>query len=309
MAKQYFRKKAIYAKKEVTYGVDPTPTGANAIQTRDLTITPLAGEALSLQLDKPTLGNDLGTMVGKHVSVTFRVPVAGSGAAGTAPAWGVLMEGCGMQETLVASTSATYAPNDDEGASLTFYMEADKCLHKFTGARGSVKMIIDKRNYPWWEFTYMGLYEPIVVNAAPFTPVYTPWIKPVVFRASTVNCTLIGTVVGLHNITLDFGQQVEFYEHSEAESIQISDRKPTFNASFEEPEIGTHDFWNDTNTDATGALIYAHGITAGNIVTVNSPLSQITSIDRQDVQGVSALQVSGPMVRSGVTPDFSIVAT
>ncbi len=309
MAKQYFRKKAIYAKKELNYGVDPVPTGASAIQTRDLTITPLAGEALTMQLDKPTLGSDLGTMVGKHVSVTFRVPLAGSGTAGDAPAWGILMQGCGMTETLVAVTSATYAPDDAEGASLTFYMEHDKCLHKFTGSRGSVKMIIDKRNYPWWEFTYMGLYEPVVANAAPFTPVYTAWIKPVVFRASTVNCSLIGQVVGLHNITLDFGQQVEFYEHSESESIQIVDRKPTFQASFEEPEIGTHNFYADANADTTGALSYGHGITAGNIVTVTSPLSQITSITTQDVQGVKALQVSGPMVRSGVTPDFSIVCT
>lgn len=309
MAKQYFRKKALYAKKEVTYGVDPVPTGASAIQTRDLTITPLAGDALGLQLDKPTLGNDLGTMVGKHVAVTFRVPMAGSGTAGTAPAWGPLMQACGMAEDIVAVTSVTYSPVDAEGASLTFYMEHDKCLHKFSGARGSVKLVIDKRNYPWWEFSFMGLYEPVVANASPFTPVYTPWIKPVVFRASTVECTLIGTVVGLHNITVDFGQQVEFYEHSEEESIQISNRNPTFQASFEEPEIGTHDFYDDANTDATGALIYEHGITAGNIVTVNSPLTQITSIATQDVQGVKALQVSGPLVTDGTDPDFSIVVT
>ena len=41
----HFDEQLILIKPEVTYGVDPTPTGAaNAIQTRDFTLTPLMGD-------------------------------------------------------------------------------------------------------------------------------------------------------------------------------------------------------------------------------------------------------------------------
>lgn len=309
MAKIYSRKKVLYAKVETTYGVAATNTGANAVQTRDLTIQPLEGDALELQLDKPTFGSDLGTLVGVHVMVTFKVPLAGSGTAGTAPAWGTLMKGCGHDETVAAGVSVTYTPVDDDPDSLTLRFERDKVLHTITGARGSVKLVTDKRNYPWLEYSFMGLYNPPVANASPLTPVWTPWKKPVPFRASTVSCTLIGQVVGLHNMNIDFGQKVEFYEHSEEESIQITDRKARFSGSFEEPEIGTHDYFADIIGDVSGALSYVHGIVAGNIVTVNAANTQITKPQLQDVQGVSAFQVDGPLAAIAPDPDYTIVVT
>ncbi len=46
--------------------------------------------------------------------ITFRCEVKGSGTAGTEPSIGVLLKACGLDETVVASTSVTYSP-DDEG--------------------------------------------------------------------------------------------------------------------------------------------------------------------------------------------------
>lgn len=309
--KIYFRKKTLVAKIEDTYGTDAAPTGAaNAIQTRDLTIQPLQGDALEMQLDKPNFGSDLGTLVGKHVQLTFKVPLAGSAAVGTAPSWGVLMKLCGHSETVVAATSVAYAPIDSSIDSATLYMLVDSVLHKITGARGSVRLTTQKREYPWLEFTVMGLFQPVTAGVD-LNADYSAWIKPVPFRATTVECSLFGQVVGLHQMTLDFGQQVEFYEQSEDESIQITDRKAKFDASFEETDVGTHNFFNDVNTDATGALSYAHGITAGNIVTITSPRTQPQTIERTDEQGVAALHVTGPLVASAdlATPDYTITVT
>lgn len=309
MAKLYSRKKTLYAKVETTYGTAATLTGAAAIRTRDLSISPLEGDALTLQYDKPTFGSDLGTLVGKHVQVTFKVPLSGSGTAGVAPNWGVVMKGAGHKETVVATTSVAYTPVDDNPDSLTLRVEFDKTLHTITGCRGSVKLTTDKRQYPWLEFTFMGLYNPPVANSSPLVPTFTGYAKPVPFRASTVNCTLIGQVIGLHTMGVDFGQKVEFYEHSEEESIQITDRQATFDATFEETEIGTHDFFADINSEVAGVLDYVHGTVAGNIVTIASPLTQITKVSRSDQQGVSALQTSGPLVSDGTDPDYTVTCT
>ena len=52
MAKLLFRKKALLAKVETTYGTDAAPTGAlNAIQTRNLQIEPLNGDPLEFDVD------------------------------------------------------------------------------------------------------------------------------------------------------------------------------------------------------------------------------------------------------------------
>src|SRR3990170_3515714 len=46
----------------------------------------------------------------KMATITFSVNLRGSGAAGTAPKIGKLLKVCGFGETIVARTSATYAP-------------------------------------------------------------------------------------------------------------------------------------------------------------------------------------------------------
>lgn len=306
MAKLIFRKKLLLAKTEVTYGTDPTPTAAaNAMLIKDVALEPVVGEGLSRDLDKATFGADLEDMVGLHVKITFKVEAAGSGAAGTAPAYGVLLKACGYDEAVVASTSVTYAPIEEDPDSVTLYFYHDKKLHKITGARGSLKFMAKKRQYPYFEFTFMGLYNAVTATTMP-TPTLTAFQKPVPFRAATVSCSLIGQTVGLHEIDVDFGQQVQFYEHSEEESIVIEDREGRATAAFELPEIGTYDFYGAAAAATTGALSYVHGTVAGNIVTIEAPSIQLKDPKDEDVQGITGLRVNIPLATDGSTYDARI---
>lgn len=307
MAKNYFRKKLLLAKIETVYGDDPTPTDAlNAIQTKDLEIDPIEGEALSRNIDRDSFGADLSTLVGKHVRVRFKVEAAGSGAAGTAPAYGVLLRACGHAEDVNAGVDVRYAPIDENVPSVYFYFKRGLVLHKCAGARGMVKFTASKRNYGYFEFEFTALYVGPVASSA-MTPVLTAFQTPVPFRASTVDCDIAGVTVGLHEITIDGGQKVEFYEHSEEESIQITDRESKFSAKFEEPEIGTHDFFDDVSTDTTGAFDFQLGTVAGNIVQIVSTMSQMQTLKVSDVQGVATFDVTGTLVPNGANPDYEIV--
>ena len=89
------RKRLIVAKIESTYGTDPTPTGANAILVRNLEITPLEAETVNRDLVRPYLGASDQLLAQTRVSMTFEVEMAGSGTAGTAPAYGPLLKACG----------------------------------------------------------------------------------------------------------------------------------------------------------------------------------------------------------------------
>lgn len=302
-----FRKKTLLAKIETTYGTDSAPTGAlNAIQTSDLTISPMEAETLNLTLDKENLGADPGTLVGKHVRITFRVPVAGSGTAGTAPAYGPLLIACGYAETVAAGTDVTYAPTDD-AASITLHMKHDRVLHTITGARGSVRMVTEQRQYAWFEFEFIGLYNAPTHHTTSLNPVVTAFQKPVPFRAATVEFELFTQALCLRSLTLDGGQSNAFFECSEAESIQLEDRQGSFDASFVEPEIATYDVWTAISADTVGVLEYVHGNVAGNIVEFIGHHAQITSVSREDDQGNMVLNVSGPLARVGATETSIIV--
>lgn len=308
MAKLLFRKKALLAKKEVTYGTDPVPTGAlNAIQTRNLSIEPLVGDQLEFDTDTELLGARAASMVGKHVKVTFEVAFAGSGAAGTAPAWGVLMLGCGHTETVDAGVDVTYAPKDTDTDSITLWVLVGRTLHKVTGARGSVKLSTKKREYPWLQFEFMGLFGPVSDQAASLGTVLTAFVKPLPFRAASVEFELGAYLAGLHELTVDFGQKVEFYEHSEEEQVVQVDRLATWQGLLEEPDIGTKDFYTDVNADTQMALSYVHGTAAGNICEVAAPKTQLLSPQRQSVQDIAALQLNGPFIQDGSGPEYSIV--
>lgn len=308
MAKLLARKKALLAKVETTYGTDATPTGAlNAIQTRNMEIEPLNGDPLEFDVDTEWLGAKAMSLVGRHVKITFEVAAAGSGAAGTAPAYGPLLRACGHTETVLAATSVTYKPMDVDTDSVTIWVLVGRTLHKVTGCRGSVKFTGKKREYPWLQFEFMGLFSDPIDQAASLGTVLSAFLQPQPFRASTVAFELGAITAGLHEVSVDFGQKIEFYEHSEEESIFQVDRKATWNGSIEEPDIGTHNYYADVNADTIMAFSYIHGTVPGNIVEIAAAKTQIMQPRRQAVQDISALQVQGNFIQDGSGPEYSVI--
>lgn len=106
---QLIRKRVLLAKIESSYGVDPTPDGtSNAILVRNLSPTPIDSEQVSRDLIRPYLGNSDTLLAQVGNAIEFEVELAGSGAAGLAPAYGPLLKACGFTETVsTASISIT----------------------------------------------------------------------------------------------------------------------------------------------------------------------------------------------------------
>lgn len=98
------RKRIILAKVETTYGTDSAPTGAaNAILVRNLDVTPLDADVVSRDVVRPFLGSQGQLIAGQKVIVSMEVELAGSGTAGSAPAYGPLLRACGLSEILNAA--------------------------------------------------------------------------------------------------------------------------------------------------------------------------------------------------------------
>lgn len=106
--------KVLFFKKEATYATDAAPTGAaNAALTRNFTTKPVVVDRIQRNLDRPVRGSSKDAPSNERQTYGYELELAGSGAAGTAPAWMEHLEACGMAApVLTANTSAVqrFAP-------------------------------------------------------------------------------------------------------------------------------------------------------------------------------------------------------
>ena len=308
MAKIYFNRKLIGIKAEVTPGVEAGTAGAGLayLKVRDVEIDPFVGDELKLEEDTGTLGSDLADMVGQMVMLKFKFRMSGSGTPGLAPASGPIIVACGHKQNLVALTAAEYTPDDEGLGAVTIYFTRDKVLHKMLGARGSLKAAAAKRQYGYFEASMKAVYIGPVPTTFPSPPTFTLQQKPLPFNKANVNCSIAGVVVGLHEISHDFGQTMDLYEHSEEESIQQENRMGRFDALIEEPELGTLDVFAMVSSGTTGTHSFVIGTVDGNIVEISAPVTQIVGpIKVENVKGISALRIQGPLAKN-TAPDYKI---
>ena len=97
-------RRLLLAKIESVYGTDPTPTAsANAVYMGNQQISPHKATLVKRNVTRPYLGNFQSAVAQIFQDISFEVEIAGSGTAGTAPAYGPLMRACGMSETINAT--------------------------------------------------------------------------------------------------------------------------------------------------------------------------------------------------------------
>lgn len=303
-------RRLILAKTEVTYGTDPTPTGAaNAILVRNLDITPQDADFVNRDLVRPFLGRSEQLPTGIRVRASFEVEIAASGTAGTAPAWGPLLKACGFSETTVASTSVTYNPVSSTFDSVTIYFQVDGVQHKITGARGTVSFGLKKKDIPVMKFEFLGLYN-APTDAALATPTFTAWKTPLpVTNANTTGFALHGFSGVLSELNIDMAVQTVHRDLvGGTQSVLITDREPTGNVMIEATTVATKGWWSITQNATLGALAITHGTVAGQKVAFSSSNVQLTNPRYQDEDGVQMLQMDLQFIPSSTGNDEISVA-
>lgn len=151
----------ILARTESSYGVDPTPgASTHAVLIRNAN---LATEGLRLTnraAIRGSIGQLQGVFGGTLARLEFECEVKGSGAAGTAPEIGALLEACGMDETIVASTSVTYQPVSTGHESVTiYYYEGGRKRHILRGCRGNVRFVLEAGGILLAQFSFVGHHD------------------------------------------------------------------------------------------------------------------------------------------------------
>lgn len=317
---RYPRKTAILAKIETTQGVDAVPTGAaNAVLVSNQSITPYNANNIPRNIVRSYFGAS-GQLVGTaYVEVGFDIEIAGSGAAGTAPAWGAILRACGFAETLTASVRAEYNPISDSLETATLYYYDDGALHKLLGARGSFSIKMGAGERPVFNCKFLGIYGGISAAANPSLTL-TAWQIPLAVTDAntgdlTFGCTYTaatpaltgGTVYTSRGIEIDSGIAVSHTPMLGGETIDITGRECSakfmldLTAAQEVTELA------NVQANATTSLGIQHGTVAGNKVILYAPQVRRFNMRKEDFNGRRMIGFDASLEPSSGNDELKIV--
>ncbi|WP_425417330.1 phage tail tube protein [Oricola indica] len=293
------RKLAVLAKVHSAYNTDPVPTaGANAMLMTEVDLQPLAGEEVSRDLLLPYLGHQGVELTGDYVRLEGSVEIAGAGGAGDVPAFGALLRGCGLAETVNAGTSVVYEPVSAGEEAVAIYYYLDGVRHIILGARGNVTMSFVPKQIPRFRFTFMGLVGTISDTALPAADV-SAFVRPVsVSKAqTTLELHSVSALIS-ESVEVNLGNAIEMRHLIGSESAEMTDRQSTGTAVLEAPLLASKNWFAAAQARTRDALQLVHGTTAGNIVQLDAPKVEIGRPTQGSSQGIANLSL--PLM---LTPD------
>lgn len=226
--------------------------------------------------------------------ITFKFELAGSGAAGTAPAWGPLMIAAGMAETVTAGQYVEYLPISTGFGSATVRFALDGVRYVFAGGRATWKAMFPIYGRPMCEMTMRFVSVAFSAVAQPATD-FTPWKQPeVVADANSsvirLGCTYAtgnisgGTVLSSRGIELDLGNELQAIELLGGDSIDITDRNTTGSMSTFLTAANEVSWRTDVNANTLTGLGFAHGSAAGSRIRMFAPAVQRINMQPENYQ-------------------------
>jgi len=302
------------AKKEATYGVDSVPTAAaNAALTRNLTVKPIATDRIDRNLDRPVRGRRKDAVSNQRQTVSYELEAAGSGAAGTAPAWMEHLEFCGMAvPTLTAATSAVqrFAALGTALSSGTLYTWNGNQKRVGLGARGTFSFDFTANAYPFFKIDLTALLPTAnpVTDANPPAPDLTRWIDPVEVNTANTDFSLGGYSPVLKSITGDANANVKARNLVGANYIQRGNHGITGRIVIEATTIAQKNYFTNLQVGDEIAFTLTHGVDPGNIVELASTHLQVTDIEQSNEDDVLLMTISYGLNVGATNDDLVITA-
>lgn len=289
------RNTVILAKIETTYGTDSVPTGAaNALLISDASFD-ITYNNVDRENIKGFFGADEQLAGTRFVDMTFSCEISGSGAAGTAPAYGPLLQACSMAETITVGQRVEYNPISTSQKSITVYYYDDGVLHKALGCMGNVQFSMGEGERPLLRFSFTGLDGGTTAAPNP-AQTLTAWKAPLVITdnntgdiklGSTYSAGVIsgGTPYPSRGLNLDLGNQVAKVALLGGQSADITNRSSTGSMQLELTVAQEVAFYDDVNANTLTSLSFEHGTSAGKKIIFHMPSVQRTNPKHADYEG------------------------
>jgi hypothetical protein len=276
----------LLVKPETTYGTDSVPTGlANAVVAQNFNFTPMDGEDVARGLVRPFLGADATLPAALCAKIAFEVELSPSGSLGVAPAWGPILRGCAVAQTINAGVSVVYNPISAAHEGVTIYFFKDGTRHALIGARGTAKLMLVANAVPKIMFDFTGLFVQPTAVANPAATV-TAWTTPqIVSDTNTPTITYNGVDLVMRSFEFDLGNDVVKRFLVNSTSVVIPQRSEKIAMVVEAVPLATLNPYALAAVPTSAALNLVHGVGAGRVTTINAPLALLqrpTGLQQQD---------------------------
>lgn len=307
------RSRAIYVEIEAAPGTPETLVGADVVQVQNLKFNPIENlEFQEREIIRSSLNPAQGVYTGALMGFTFDVELKGSGTAGTPPRYGDLLRACGMQETIVASTSVTYRPQSDltaHGAVTIGYREGGN-YRIATACRGTFSINMTARKTALISFSMKGKISSETVAAAP-TPTEETTI-PRAFLGATFQ--IGGFAAPIEALTLDVGNTVAVSPNpNNADgfgAIRITGRNSRGTVNPEVELISAKDYIGLLRAGTTQAIqTGVIGSVAGNRWALSMPAAYFREISDEEREALLTYGVGFGCAESTGDDEFSLQLT
>lgn len=304
--------KVLTAKKETTYAVDAAPTmAANAALTRNFATTPIQVDRNERNRDRPVRGRSADKPSNPRQAISYELEIAGSGVAGTAPAWMEHLEACGLAApVLTANTSAEqrFVASAASLSAMTVHHWSGSQRRRATGVRGSFGWDFTAGRDPVWQLQLVGLLHPTapVDESAPGTPDLSRWRDPLEVNDLNTDFLLDGHALHLQSFTGSSGANADVRNLVNARYVRLGEQAITGRIVGRCPSIADKNHFATLLSGAEVPVALTQGTAGGNIVELRSQRLQVTGIDLSE-DGDELMVTIAYALNVGTTPDDLII--
>lgn len=265
-----WKSKIILVKGEgANYGADAAPTGPlNGMLLTDVQLQPMEGEEVSRNLELPYMGGQETFVTAVRAVLTGSFELVGSGTAGTAPDWSVLLRACAVAQIITANTSVEYVPVSEGHESVSIHFWIGPSRHILLGARGNAVITANANGIPVCRVTHTGLFVLPADQARPTVDLSRFQMPQVATKANTPGLTIAGTSFVMRSFELNLGNDVQPRMLVGAERIIIVDKAETIRTTVEAVPYATYNPYQRALANTRTAITLQHGTVAGRRVAI-----------------------------------------
>lgn len=309
------RRTLITAIPETTYGTPVDPGEPLLVEDPDFMID---RDVVPRNLVRPYFGGAEHLIGTRRAVIKFKTELAGSGAAGTAPAWGKLLRGSGFAETLTAGNRAEYSPITDAMESLTFTFNRDGVRYVSRGARGTCKLDMTAYQRPMMEWEFWG-FDTTAFEVSMTSPSLAAWKKPAVITdANSGDISLGGsyaagvisggTSLKSRGMQIDLGNKLSHIKLLGGEACEITDRDVSGKMQVELTAAEEVAWRTAINGEVLTSVGFQIGTTAGSRVGVFGAAVQRVNPQAEDYEGRVLIGADLRFLPTSGNDDLRIVA-
>lgn len=317
MATRYIKKMVLAAVTETTSGTYEAPdVSTDAILASDVTIS-YEDQSVKRDLLRDYFGASDILLEERFVSIEFSVEMAGSGTAGTAPAYGSLLTACAMAADDQTSYVA-YTPVSESMDTVSILYALDGVLHKIRAGMGSLSMSIARGAKPTFKFKISGLEESVTAASNPTGTVLTGFKTPVAVNATNTGnpvwgCSYAagvvtgGTGMDAQSVTLDLGVSPQYTKLMGSSTVDIASRESSAVGKFVPTAAEEAQLFADAKAGTLRTFSVKHGATAGNIVQFYMPQVQVATPTYEPINGKVGISVNMTLMPSSAGNDELVI--